>query len=102
MKFNTLKEFYPYYLQEHRDARCRLCHLAGSSTVVGILAFLAFTGAWSYIWVCLLAGYGPAWVGHFFFENNQERKVLEAENLFNPGLIQPKNSSLSPSGIAVI
>jgi len=71
MTFNTLADFYPYYLQEHRNATCRLCHLAGSATVIGILLFLAFTGSWSYIWVCLLAGYGPAWVGHFFFENNR-------------------------------
>jgi len=32
---------------------------------------MAWAGAWSYIWVCFIAGYGPAWIGHFFFENNR-------------------------------
>ena len=70
-RFDSLKEFYPYYLQEHRNAICRLCHFAGSTTVIGLLGFIVWTGSWSTIWVCLLAGYGPAWVGHFFFENNR-------------------------------
>ena len=71
MSFNSLEEFYPYYLQEHRNAFCRLCHFAGSSSVLGILAYLAWSDGWAYIWVCLFAGYGPAWVGHFVFENNR-------------------------------
>ena len=70
-KYTSLREFYPYYLSEHSDPRCRLCHFIGSSTVIVLLATLVWMGKAQWIWLCLLAGYGPAWVGHFVFEKNR-------------------------------
>ena len=70
-RIQTLREFYPYYLQEHSNPWCRWCHFAGSSTVLGLLGWMAATGSWGQIWVCLLAGYGPAWFGHGVFEKNK-------------------------------
>jgi hypothetical protein len=35
--------------------------------LTGILA----TGAWGWLLLVPVAGYGPAWVGHFYFERNR-------------------------------
>jgi len=71
VKFNSLKEFYPYYLSEHQNVTCRRLHFVGTSLVIGIILYLAISGNWKLWWLIPLAGYGFAWVGHFFFENNR-------------------------------
>ena len=67
----SLEEFYPYYLTEHRDPTNRALHFIGTTIVIiiGLLAiFNANLGLLTYV---PLAGYGFAWVGHFFFEKNK-------------------------------
>lgn len=67
----TFEEFWPRYLQAHRDPRTRLLHvagtLAGTALVLGAAAtrrpWLAAAG--------LAAGYGPAWLSHAFIERNR-------------------------------
>lgn len=71
MAFNSFREFYPYYLKEHSDGRCRALHHAGSTLVLLVLA----TAIWQVnYWLLLLLpviGYGFAWLGHFVFEKNR-------------------------------
>ena len=70
-KFNTFKEFYPYYLSEHDNVQCRRLHYFGS-TLVLLFAFAAvITQSWLLLWLLPVLGYGPAWVGHLFFEKNK-------------------------------
>ena len=70
-KFKSLKEFYPYYLTEHSDSTCRAVHFIGTTLVI-VLAVLGFaTLNWKYFVLMPVAGYGFAWVGHFFFEKNK-------------------------------
>lgn len=68
--FSTFKEFYPYYLAEHADIRCRRLHFVGTSLVV--MAFLLGL-IHSFWWFLMMPvfGYGFAWVGHFVFEKNR-------------------------------
>ena len=70
-KPNSFKEFYPYYLAEHSDSVNRILHFVG--TWIVIIAFISaiITGNLVWLWLCPLAGYGFAWVGHFFFEDNR-------------------------------
>lgn len=70
-KFNTFAEFYPYYLGEHSNSTCRRLHFVGTSLVILIfvLALVAGNGGW--LLALPVAGYGFAWVGHFFFEKNR-------------------------------
>ncbi|MEQ9263290.1 MAG: DUF962 domain-containing protein [Owenweeksia sp.] len=70
-EYTSLKEFYPYYLTEHRDYTCRVLHFIGTGLVV--LSFLTFwfTFNWLYLALIPFLGYGFAWVGHFFFEQNK-------------------------------
>jgi hypothetical protein len=70
-KFTTFAEFYPYYLSEHQLPACRVLHYIGSSLVLTVLAFLLVSGQWQWWWLLLVAGYGCAWVGHFFIEHNR-------------------------------
>jgi hypothetical protein len=69
--FERFADFYPYYLQEHRDSTCRRLHFIGTSLVILILATAVFSASWVWLWVLPLAGYTFAWVGHFFFEKNR-------------------------------
>ena len=69
--FSTFAEFYPYYLSEHQDDACRRLHYAGSSLVILLLLYVLFSQNWLWLLAVPLAGYGFAWVGHFFFEHNK-------------------------------
>ncbi len=70
-RFDRFADFYPSYLQEHRDSTCRRLHFIGTSLVILILAFAVLCASWTLLWVLPLAGYTFAWVGHFFFEKNR-------------------------------
>jgi hypothetical protein len=70
-RFASFREFYPYYLGEHANRTCRRLHVVGSTLVLACLAMaIATLNAW-WLLGMPLAGYGFAWVGHFFFERNR-------------------------------
>ena len=70
-RFATFREFYPFYLSEHRNPTCRKLHFAGSTLVLAIVAAaIVLRNPWLLIAVPF-AGYGFAWVGHFAFEKNR-------------------------------
>ncbi len=70
-EYNSLKAFYPYYLKEHKLPSTRLLHLIGTGLLIGsFLTFLITLNFW-YLLAVPFLGYGFAWVGHFFFENNK-------------------------------
>jgi len=64
-------DFFDFYLMEHRDPRCRALHYAGSITGLACLVLFAVTINPWFLVVGLVAGYGPAWTGHFLFEKNR-------------------------------
>lgn len=67
----TFREFYPFYLSEHRDRNCRRMHFIGSSLALGsVIAAIIARNPW-WLLVGLLCGYGFAWIGHFYFEKNR-------------------------------
>ena len=69
--FNSFAEFYPYYLSEHSNSTCRRLHFIGTSLVILIVALALIVGNGWWLIVLPIAGYGFAWVGHFFFEKNR-------------------------------
>jgi hypothetical protein len=70
-RFAAFRDFYPFYLSEHRNPTCRKLHFVGSSLVLGIIVLaIATANAW-WLLAVPLAGYGFAWVGHFAFEKNR-------------------------------
>jgi hypothetical protein len=70
-KYQTFRNFYPYYLSEHRNPTCRRLHFIGSTIVLGLLVTMLITRSWWIGAFIPIAGYGFAWVGHFFFEHNR-------------------------------
>ncbi|MEE4297221.1 MAG: DUF962 domain-containing protein [Wenzhouxiangella sp.] len=68
--FKNFRDFYPYYLSEHSDIRCRRLHFIGSWLVLVALLLAVVHSAWWLIGMPLF-GYGFAWVGHFYFEKNR-------------------------------
>ena len=70
-RFGSFAEFYPYYLNEHRNRTTRRLHFVGTSigSVLLVLAVVQLD-AW-YLLAGLVAGYAFAWAGHFFFEKNK-------------------------------
>jgi hypothetical protein len=70
-RFHSFKEFYPFYLNEHRNPTCRRLHFLGSTIVLALLVTALVTQQWSLLWLLPVVGYGFAWVGHFFFEHNR-------------------------------
>jgi hypothetical protein len=71
MSFASFREFYPYYLSEHRDPCCRRLHVAGSTLVLAVVIAALVSGRLAWLWLAPVAGYGCAWVGHFAFEKNR-------------------------------
>ena len=70
-KYTSFREFYPYYLSEHTNPVCRTLHFIGSWLVLGIAGAAIVTGNLLWLIAIPFAGYGFAWVGHFFFEKNR-------------------------------
>jgi hypothetical protein len=70
-KYNSLKEFYPYYLSEHQNSTSRKLHFVGTALLFFILAGAIYFSNYWLLFLIPIVGYGFAWVGHFFFEKNK-------------------------------
>ncbi|MCB1587843.1 MAG: DUF962 domain-containing protein [Xanthomonadales bacterium] len=70
-EFRSFREFYPFYLGEHSDIRCRRLHFVGSWLVLLVLVVAITTANPWWLLGMPLVGYGFAWVGHFWFEKNK-------------------------------
>lgn len=71
MQFNSFREFYPYYLAEHSNPRCRAMHYIGSTLVITVLLLALIQQQPWWLLLAPVAGYGFAWLGHFGFEHNR-------------------------------
>jgi len=70
-KYQSLKEFYPYYLSEHQHPTSRLLHFVGTGLVLVVLGLAIALENYSWLAGIPVLGYGFAWVGHFFFEKDR-------------------------------
>ncbi|MFZ0490450.1 MAG: DUF962 domain-containing protein [Salegentibacter sp.] len=70
-RIKSYKEFYEFYLSEHRHRTTRILHFIGTFLVF-IMIFLGMVEGWGWGWFLVpVVGYGFAWVGHAFFEKNK-------------------------------
>ncbi len=67
----SFEEFWPFYLSQHAHPLCRRLHFVGTSIAIGAVATGLATGHWWLLGAAPVAGYGFAWVGHFFVEKNR-------------------------------
>lgn len=70
-RIETYDAFFLYYLREHRLPSTRRWHYAGTTLVLLGAAAIIATGKLAWLPALLVAGYGPAWIGHFFVEKNR-------------------------------
>lgn len=70
-QYQSFKDFYPFYLSQHKNITCRRLHFLGSTLVLFTISYALITQ--QFIWLCILPiiGYGFAWLGHFIFEKNK-------------------------------
>jgi hypothetical protein len=69
-QFASFREFYPYYLGQHANRTSRRLHVAGTLLALACATLALASGRWPWWLAVPLAGYGPAWAGHYFFEGN--------------------------------
>jgi hypothetical protein len=67
----SYREFWPYYLREHAKPATRGIHYLGTGLATTTLLAAVATRRWWLVPLAMVAGYGPAWIGHFFVEKNR-------------------------------
>ena len=70
-EFARFSDFYPFYLSEHHNAISRRLHVVGTGLVLLVLIASVLSHQPKWLLLLPLLGYGPAWIGHFFFEKNR-------------------------------
>ncbi|MFM7587325.1 MAG: Mpo1-like protein [Bacteroidota bacterium] len=70
-RIQSFKEFYSYYLSEHSKKGTRIWHYIGTTAFFALLIGGFILGQYKLFVGLPLAGYGCAWIGHFFVEKNK-------------------------------
>jgi hypothetical protein len=63
--------FWGHYLHAHRHPGVRRLHYLGTALGTAGLVLALATRRWRLLPLVLIAGYGPAWIGHFTIEGNR-------------------------------
>lgn len=70
-RITDYEAFWLFYLREHANPRTRALHYAGTvAAVIGMAACVVLGKLW-FLLAVPFAGYGPAWIAHFFVEKNR-------------------------------
>ncbi len=67
----TYKQFWPYYLAEHRRPATRALHYVGTTIGLVLLVVMFASRTWWLLPIAVVCGYAFAWFGHFFIERNR-------------------------------
>ena len=70
-RIKSFEEFWPFYVREHSNKSTRVLHFIGTTAAVTTLGAALATRKASLIPLALVAGYGPAWISHFFIQKNR-------------------------------
>jgi len=70
-RIDNYDDFWLFYLREHAKPQTRTLHYIGTGiAVLGIVACVVLGKPW-FLLAAPVAGYGPAWIAHFFVEKNR-------------------------------
>ena len=64
-------EFWDLYLREHQNRTNRWLHVVGTLASLVLLSFAITTSNYVLVLLMPIIGYLPAWLGHFFIEQNR-------------------------------
>jgi hypothetical protein len=70
-RFRTFDEFWPYYVREHSKPLTRKFHFVGTGAFLALAVASVRLRRPSLFLASAVAGYGPAWISHFFIEKNR-------------------------------
>ena len=70
-RYETMKEFFPFYLTEHSNPVNRWLHFVGTTLALSLVGSAIYLQNPWFLVGAVLSGYAFAWVGHFFFEKNR-------------------------------
>jgi hypothetical protein len=70
-RYTSFAAFWPFYLREHSRPLTRTLHYIGTSLLVAIGLYAAYSGRYWYFAAMPLAGYFFAWLAHFTVEKNR-------------------------------
>ena len=70
-RFESFEEFWPYYVKEHSNKANRILHFIGTTAAMACVAGGVLTKRRWLLALAPVVGYGHAWIGHFFIENNK-------------------------------
>lgn len=70
-RIQSFEEFWPFYVGEHAKKATRLMHFVGTTAAMACVGAAVIKGKPAIALGALVAGYGPAWVSHFFVEKNK-------------------------------
>ena len=70
-KYNTLSEFWPYYVTQHSHPLTRWLHFVGTNNLIGLLLLAAVRRSLKLFVIAVMSSYAYAWVGHLLVERNR-------------------------------
>ena len=70
-KIQSFEAFYPFYLMQHSNKTNRILHIIGTTIVIALTITAVYHNIPKLLILVPVAGYGFAWIGHFFFEKNK-------------------------------
>jgi len=70
-RIETYAEFWDFYVLEHSKPMTRYIHFVGTLLGIVMLVWFLRSGAFLYIPLCFIVGYGFSWFSHFFIEKNK-------------------------------
>lgn len=70
-RYTSFREFYPFYLGEHRHPVSRRLHVVGTLSMLVITVLALVTRNWRLVLAGIVIAYALAWIGHFVFEKNR-------------------------------
>jgi hypothetical protein len=70
-QYETLAEFWPFYVSEHSKPLTRLLHFVGTTTLFIWLLVAVVRREARWLPLVVISPYAYAWVSHFFVEKNK-------------------------------
>ena len=67
----SFREFWPYYVAEHRRRATRAWHFVGTSAAMCLVVAAVVGRLWWLLAAVPVAGYSFAWISHFAVEGNR-------------------------------
>ncbi len=70
-RITNYRDFYQFYLTEHKKPLTRIFHFVGILLVFVVIFYVLKSGKERFLWYCPIFGYGLPWFSHAVIEKNK-------------------------------